>query len=219
MKKIIIIGGGGHAGITYDCIISQKKYEPIGYIDINRGNLHKHGIKYFGKLNQIPSLVKKLKDCYFIVGIGDNFLRYKIVNDLKIKNIKCKWATVIHPSASVSRTIKIGIGSLILSGSILSYNTLIKRHVCINTGASIDHDNFFGDYSSAGPGTVTGGNVRVNKLSYLAINSTVKHNILIGSNVVIGASSYVNRDCISNRVYYGIPAKEIRKRTIGENYL
>ena len=100
-----------------------------------------------------------------------------------------------------------------------SYNTLIKRHVCINTGASIDHDNFFGDYSSAGPGTVTGGNVRVNKLSYLAINSTVKHNILIGSNVVIGASSYVNRDCISNRVYYGIPAKEIRKRTIGENYL
>ena len=24
MKKIIIIGGGGHAGIAFDCIISQK---------------------------------------------------------------------------------------------------------------------------------------------------------------------------------------------------
>ena len=218
MKKIVIIGGGGHAGITYDCIISQKEYEPIGYIDVTKGSLHSHGIEYFGNLNQISKLVK-IKSCYFIVGIGDNYLRYSIVNNLKNKNIKCKWATVIHPSASISTKINIGKGSLVLSGSILSYNSKIKKHVCINTGASIDHDNIFEDFSSAGPGSVTGGNVKINKLSYLAINSSIKHNISIGSNVVIGASSYVNANCKSNRVYYGIPAREIRKRKIGENYL
>ena len=32
-KKIIIIGGGGHAGIIYDCIREQKKYDLLGYID------------------------------------------------------------------------------------------------------------------------------------------------------------------------------------------
>ena len=219
MKKIIIIGGGGHAGIAYDCIISQNKYEPIGYVDISKGTLHKHGIKYQGGIDKIGELIKASKDLYFIIGIGDNYLRYKIVKDLKDRRINCKWATVIHPSASVSSKIHIGEGSLILSGSIISFNSIIKKHVCINTGASIDHDNKFDDYSSAGPGVVTGGNVSVKKLTYLAINSSIKHNILIGSNVVVGASSFVNSNCKSNRVYYGIPAKEIRKRSIGENYL
>ena len=32
-NKIIIIGGGGHAGIICDCIREQKKYQIIGYID------------------------------------------------------------------------------------------------------------------------------------------------------------------------------------------
>ena len=191
----------------------------MGYLDINKGNLHSQGIEYFGNLNQIPKLLKKIDNCNFIVGIGDNFLRYSIVKNLKNKKINCKWATVIHPSASISSKIFIGEGSLILSGSILSYNTIIKKHVCINTGASIDHDNIFHDFSSAGPGAVTGGNVKVNKLSYIAINSTIKHNVLIGSNVVVGASAFVNSNCKSNRVYYGIPAREVRKRKIGENYL
>jgi len=219
MNKIIIIGGGGHAGITYDCILSQKKYEPIGYIDEKKGNLDELGIKYHGNLENIKNLLNKFNNLYFIIGIGDNYTRFKIVNLLKKNNLKIKWATVIHPSASLSNKIKIGEGSLILNSSIISFNSVIKKHVCINTGASIDHDNIFDNFSSAGPASVTGGGVKVGELSYLAINSSVKHNIIIEKNVIVGANSFVNNNCKSNRVYFGIPAKEIRKRNIGDKYL
>ena len=107
MKKIIIIGGGGHAGITY--IKGQKNMnQQVILTLIERTYINMDQI--FGKLNQIQ-FSKKLK-WRFIVGIGDNFLRYKIVNDLKIKNVNVNGYS--YSFISSSRTIKIGIGSLIL---------------------------------------------------------------------------------------------------------
>ena len=96
---------------------------------------------------------------------------------------------------------------------------MIGKHCLISTSSSIDHDNYFHDFSSAGPGVVTGGNVLVGKNSYLGIGSVIKHQIKIGDNTVIGGNSFVNKNCLDNSIYYGVPAKRIRKRNIKESYM
>ena len=44
-------------------------------------------------------------------------------------------------------------------------------------------------------------------------------NITIKENTVIGGNSFVNKNCSSYSVYYGSPAKKIRKRKKNSKYL
>ena len=106
-----------------------------------------------------------------------------------------------------------------MSGVVINTQTVIGEHCIINTSSSIDHDNKFKNFSSCGPGVVTGGNVTVGECSFLGIGSVVKHDIKIGKNSVVGGSSFVNKNCYDNYIYYGIPVKKIRKRKFDENYL
>ena len=222
-KKIIIICGGGHAGIIFDCAKAQNKYQIFGYLDPKRGMLYKEEIKYLGNIEKFVKDFKKKygkEKIYFTIAIGDNYIRKKIYYYLlKQKKISINWAIIIHPSASISSKVIIKKGSQILNGSIISFRTIISEQVCINTGAIIDHDNYFDSFSSAGPGACTGGNVKVGKLSFLGINSSVKHNINIGKNVIVGGNSFVNSNCKPNSVYVGIPAKKIKSRSENESYL
>lgn len=126
---------------------------------------------------------------------------------------------VIHPGARVSSCAQIGEGAQILNGSIISYKAKISKHVCINTGSIIDHHNHFHSFSSTAPGVCTGGNVVVGESSFLGINCSIKHGVKIGKEVVIGGNAFVNKNCINNSIYFGVPAKFVRKRRAGELYL
>ena len=82
-------------------------------------------------------------------------------------------------------------GTVVMPGAIVSAGTKIGEFCIINTNSSIDHDNIFENYSSTGPGVTTGGNVELGQCSHLGIGSTVKHQISIGDNTIIGAQSLV----------------------------
>ena len=106
-----------------------------------------------------------------------------------------------------------------MPGVIINTGSRIGEHVIINTSSSIDHDNKFNNFSSCGPGVITGGNVSVGNSSFLGIGSLVKQNISIGNHTVIGGGSYVNKNCLNKSVYFGVPIKKIKSRKVQENYL
>lgn len=222
MKKIIIFGCGGHTKIVLDCIKLGKNYTPIGFIDEKNHDLAiSKKIKYLGSLKNFNNIIKghEPHNLLGVVAIGSNIVRRKIVSKINKLNNKFKWANIIHPSAVISETAKIGTGNMILAGSIICSETKIHNHVSINTGTYIDHNNVFFDFSSTGPGVVTGGNVKVGAQSFLGIGCAIRHNITIGSNTVIGGQSFVCKNCKSDSLYYGIPTKRIKKRSLNEEYL
>ena len=61
--------------------------------------------------------------------------------------------------------------------------------------------------------------LHIGENSYLGIGSIVKNGVKIGKNTVIGGNSFVNKKCLDNYLYFGVPIKQIRKRKINENYL
>lgn len=213
IKKIIIIGSGGHAKVVINEILKQSKYKIEKIIDIkNFGKKIK-----IGKKKLIIANYKKFdwrninNQTFLFVAVGDNYLRKKIVNEIEKKNKKIKWATLISLDAIVSNDVKFKPGSLVVSGSIINPGTKIGAHCIINTRSSIDHDNFFDNFSSCAPGVTTGGNVKVGEFSFLGIRSTVINNIKIGSKTIIGANSLVTKNCLSSYIYYGKPAKKIKR--------
>ncbi len=57
------------------------------------------------------------------------------------------------------------------------------------------------------------------KKSYIGLGSKIKNNILIENSVIIGSSSNVIKNCNKESIYFGNPAKKIRKKRKNENYL
>ena len=203
-KKIIIFGDGGHAKVVESEINKFRNYEVICKL---------------GKSKDIINFNQKIdKSTYGVVAIGLNYIREKIVNTVKKYLPSLKWITIISKDAIVSNNTKIGEGSTVVSGSIINTGTIIGKHCNINTGSIIEHDNYFEDFSSTGPGAKTGGFVKVGKRSYLGIGCSIKNNIKIGSDTVIGGQSFVNKNCNKNGLFFGVPAKKISKRKKNDNY-
>jgi sugar O-acyltransferase (sialic acid O-acetyltransferase NeuD family) len=228
MKNIVIFGSGIHSKVLFFEIIKIKKYNIIGFID----NFCKEGEKiieykqklYFN-LGNVKSFIKKKnfgiarKNISGIVGIGSNYIRKKIVDEVFKLDKTFKWESIISKDCILNGDLIIGEGSLVMSGVVINTQTKIGKHCLINTSSSIDHDNNFDDYSSCGPGVVTGGNVTVGKNSYLGIGSVIKQGTIIGKNTVIGGNSFVNINCKDNMIYYGVPIKKIKKRKEKDSYL
>ena len=125
-------------------------------------------------------------------------IRKKIAEEINKIYKNFNWATIISKNSTINGNVRIGKGSLIVSGAVINTGTKIGEHCLINTSSSIDHDNTFKNYSSTGPSVTTGGNVELGQCSHLGTGSTVKHQISIGDNTII-AVSYTHLTLPTNR--------------------
>ena len=232
-KKIVIFGSNDHSKVVFSEIIKHKDYNIEGFVDdfCKKGKkIITYNNKNYYNLGTIKNFIKKEKDkkkrekknynnVLGIVGVGFGYIRRKIVKEILKLDKNFKWEKIISKDSVINGNFKVGEGSLIMSGVVINTQTKIGKHCIINTSSSIDHDNYFKDYSGCAPGVTTGVNVTVGENSYLGIGCVVKNGIKIGNNTVIGGKSFVNNKCDNNFVYYGLPAKKIKKRKDNENYL
>ncbi|HPD65028.1 MAG TPA: acetyltransferase [Bacteroidia bacterium] len=220
MKKIVIIGSSGHARVVIDIIEKQNEFEIVGLIDsFRKVNEKTYDYKILGNENDLPALTSKLGLYGCIVAIGDNWNRKIMVE--KVQNLKTglNFISAVHPSVQIGKEVEIGEGTVVMAGAIINSGSKIKNHVIINTQASIDHDCYIDDFAGISPGAVLGGYVKVGKFSVIALGSTVLNKIEVGDHSIVGAGSLLLKNLGDNEIAYGIPAKFIRKREIGEKYL
>jgi sugar O-acyltransferase (sialic acid O-acetyltransferase NeuD family) len=206
MKKLYIIGAGGHGQVVLDCARASG-FEIGGFLDDNEELYGKiiNGVEVIGKVE----LSKRL-DGLFIVAIGDNTKRKEVVETLNFG--KGKFAKVIHPSATIGSNVEIGEGSMIIGGVVVNTNTKIGRHVIINTSSSIDHHNEIGDFVHIAPGTHTGGNVHVGEGAFVGIGVSVIPEVKVGKWSIVGAGSVIIEDVPDYATVVGNPGKVIKIR-------
>ncbi|WP_290772836.1 acetyltransferase [Anaerofustis sp.] len=204
MSKIVVIGGGGHAKVIVD-IIKKNGVEP-NHIDILDDNL-KVGSKILGVCvrGKVEDCLKYDMDTKFIIAIGNNSVREKIS-----KKYNLNYASFIHPSAVIGEDVHIGNGSVIMGGAVINSATHIGNHVIINTSSSVDHDSVISDYVHISPGVHMGGAVKVGERSWIGVGSSIKNNININCDVVIGAGSVVIKEITEEGTYVGSPVRKIR---------
>tara|TARA_B100000989_G_scaffold287961_1_gene258153 strand:- start:3124 stop:3777 length:654 start_codon:yes stop_codon:yes gene_type:complete len=216
MKEIIIFGSGDHAKLIYYEILNYKDYKFLGFVNPKESKINIKN-KNLNLYSSIKALKKK--KIYAIIGVGNNFIRNKIFKETKKIKINIIWEKIISKNAYVSKSAKIGEGTFICQGTNICGNSKIGNHCIINSSSSIDHDNVFKDFSSTGPGVITGGNVKIGNMCHIGIGSTVKNNITINKDIIIGANSFVNKNFKKKGVYFGSPCKFKKKLIKSFNYL
>jgi len=219
-KKIIVIGASGHAKVIIDIIEKEDKYEIIGLIDSYKEKGGKtFGYAILGTEKIIPKLIEEENLYGGILAIGDNFIRKELFFKIKEIQSNFKYINAIHPKSIIGAKVIIGKGVVIMPGVIVNTQSEIDDFCILNTKSTLDHECKMRKFSSLGPGTNVGGNVLIGECTAISLGAKVIENINIGKHTVVGAGSLIIRNVGDFKIAFGIPAKEIRTREIGESYL
>ncbi len=220
-KQIAILGGARQAGVVIDIVEKAGEYGIAGLIDISQPKgAQILGYSILGDDGDFPRLAGDLALGGWIIAIGDNWRRFQVWQRIReLVGDRLPMCTAIHPSAQIGRDVSIGEGTVLMAGAVVNSGARIGAGCIVNTNSSVDHDCHLDDFSSAGPGVTIGGSVRVGKCSALALGANVIHGMTIGEHTVVGAGATVVRSLPDRVVAYGTPARIIRKRAPGDQYL
>lgn len=78
---------------------------------------------------------------------------------------------LVHPSAVVSRSAGLGVGTVVMAGAVVQANARIGKHVILNSGCVVDHDCVVENYAHIGPGVTLCGGVHVGEGALLGVGS------------------------------------------------
>lgn len=205
MKKIILIGAGGHAKSVVDSIEQAAEYEIVGFSD--NPISHKEIYRDYKVICTDEDLEKiytaGVKNAFITVGyMGNSSVREKIYN--KLRSIGFNIPTIIDSSAVIARDVKIGAGCFIGKTAVINSQARIGDLGIINTAAVIEHECDIGFNVHLAGNSILCGNVTVGNDVFIGAGSVVIQGINIGSDVIIGAASTVIHNVKDHSKLFGI---------------
>lgn len=194
MKKIVLLGTGGHAKSVVDTIIAEGKYEIAGFIDKENKEFDYLGYKIIGCDEDLPSIYNAgiHYACICIGFLGKGSIRQGLYT--RLKKIGFEFPDIVDPTAALAKNVRIEEGVFIGKGAVVNSNAEIGRMAIVNTAAVIEHDCLIGDFTHVAVGSVICGAVKVGKGVFVGANTTVIQGIHIGAGAIIGAGSIIVKD-------------------------
>lgn len=198
-NKIYLFGASGHCKVIID-ILQFNKQTITAIID---------DVPKMDQIFTIPviysgAFVKELGQ-KFIISIGDNSIRKKIVH-----RIGSDYHIALHPTAVISEFSTIGAGSVIMAGAIINADAVVGQHCIINTAAVIEHDCKIDNFVHVSPNAALAGGVTVGEGTHIGIGAIVIQGIKIGKWATIGAGTILIKDVPDYAVVVGNPGKIIK---------
>lgn len=207
--NLVIIGARGWGREVLWAVESNKGHFNMtvkGFLDDDPHALD-------GLVGDFPPIISFVEDyevCpgdLFFCALGDSEARKHYAQIIEQKG--GRFATLIHPKASVSPNAVIGEGAFIDEYTCISDNVRVGRHGIVQRFATLGHDTMVGDFVTIGAYTFCGGKSQIGDCSMLNVRTTLLRNVNVGSNAVVGAGSVVIKNVKDGDHVFGNPAKTI----------
>ena len=212
MKNLYIYGTGGFAKEVAWLVKRINENNPqwniLGFID----DFKEIGTNIYSELKVVGNSDELLNsdENFIVCAVGKSELRKKIVKMIQERYPNIKFATLIDPSVYLDESIKIGEGSIICAGSIITVDITIGSHTIINLDSTIGHDVQIGDYVTIYPSVNVSGSTIIGNCSEIGTGTQIIQMLNIGENCIIGAGAVVVKDIPEKCTAVGCPAKPIK---------
>jgi len=207
MEQLFIFPFNGNGIEALDCVKGQ--YEFLGFIDDTKEKQGEHSFGFTVYPREILMQYPNAKILAVPGSPSSYTVRDKIIAELNTD--PKRFATLIHPTASVSPFAKIGYNSLIMAGVVITANSVIGNHVCILPNTVVHHDSNVGDFSLVGSNVTIAGNTTIGNHCYIGSGASIINSITVGENTLIGLGSNVITSVPAKSKVAGNPAKQIFK--------
>lgn len=189
MKKIILIGAGGHCKSCIDVIEQQGIYAIAGIIDkpdsSSDGVL---GYPVIGTDNDLEKFRKTIDYAFITIGHLRQ-VRPRIRVYEYLRQLDFQLPVIISPLSYVSKYATVSSGTIIMHHAIVNANAKIGSNCIVNTKALIEHDAQIGDHCHISTNAVVNGGVMVGERSFIGSSATTKQYISIPADSFIKAGS------------------------------
>lgn len=202
---LLIFPCNGNGIEALDCVAPHQSL--IGFIDdaAEKQGRKAHGYPVFGReaLSQWPSA-----RLLAVPGSPLSYLRRRqIVEGLEVP--AGRFASLIHPRASISPLARIGRNVLIMAGVVITSNAVIEDHVIILPNTVIHHDVVIGAWSLIGSNvTIAGGSV-IGENCYIGSGTSIMNGLRLEERVLVGLGSNVIRNVPADTRIAGNPARQL----------
>ena len=202
-EKILVVGAGGHATSCLDVIERSRQFsigDIVGTENEVGSSLLGHRIRFTN--SDLEKLSRKYRHALVAVGqIDSPIIRQNLVSILT--EIGFLMPTIISSTAQVSVHAKIGIGNILMNGSIVNSQAEVGNHCIVNSNALLEHGAKIGDFVHISTGVLINGNSSVGSGSFVGSGTIVRENIHISQNVKIGMGSIILRDVPAGEIING----------------
>ncbi|TXH71051.1 MAG: acetyltransferase [Thiothrix sp.] len=189
MKKLLLIGAGGHCKSCIDVIEQQGLYEIAGVIDKpDATSKVVLGYPVIGTDDQLASLKQHFDYAFITIGHLRNVTpRIKLYELLR--KLGYQLPVIVSPLSYVSKHAKVGAGTIIMHHVIVNADAEIGNNCIINTKALVEHDAQVGNHCHVSTNAVVNGGVNVGERSFIGSSATTKQYINIPTDSFIKAGS------------------------------
>ena len=222
MKKVLIYGAGQLGGMVAYILSYQDDIEIVGFIDDDQTQMgcEYNGIPVLGSASMLSNL-RKEGITGAIVSNGSNKIRSQIADQL----VKSGFVIInaIHPTAIISKHVRIGHGVIIGTGVNLYVNAVIGNNVFIGPGVIVSHDSIVRDNVLLSVGSVIGARVDIETYAFVGAGATVmppgwgkNARLRIAQRACVGVGAVVIKYVPQNAVVAGVPAKILKYQEIDD---
>lgn len=209
-ERVVVVGASGFGRESLDVLEAMKadgaSIEIAGVIDdapseINLQRLRDRAVEYLGTIDEW--LRQRGPGKVFVLGIGSPKVRRMLVQ--KLEHDGATPFTAIHPTASIGSRVAIGEGAVVCSGTVISTNVRMGRHVHLNPNVTVGHDSQLDDFVSVNPGAVVSGEVHLATGVLVGAAATVLQQLTVAEHALIGAGALVTKNVPSSVIVKGVP--------------
>lgn len=210
-RKLLIVGSGGFARETVEAVRALNASSPTwllqGFLD---DDPERHGETIGGLPVLGPlELVHGQPDAAVVIATGrpDNYVSRRLIAD-RLALDDGRYATIVHPTATVGETCQIGRGSVLLAHVDLTADVIVGNHVAVMPQVVLPHDTRVGDFATLASGVRVGGGCRVGEGAYIGSSACLLQGTEVGSWAMVGMGSILTRDIPGGRLWRGAPARD-----------
>jgi sugar O-acyltransferase (sialic acid O-acetyltransferase NeuD family) len=206
MKRIALLGAGGHAKVVWDTVQCLSEREHLQVVAALDDDPKLWGQALFGLTIDGPvRRIAELPVDAVIVAIGDNQARQRVFEQTQALGIPL--LSAIHPTAVIAHDVQLGRGVVAFAQVAVNSGTVIGDDVILNTACSVDHDCVLGAHVHVAPGAHLCGGVHVGPGTLVGVGAVVIPNLHIGADVTVGAGAVVLHDLPDGVTAVGVSAR------------